>query len=154
MDISTRMRYWETFADFITRESIGLRFRGPYESTSKELLFNVGGGEGIELRAWMDEEKDRIEVMLYLTGSEKQARFNSLESMRDEINGSFKGEDLEWRQPISHTPRTPNGSIALIRRDTNLENRGDWDTQHKWLAEMLVRFDEVFRPIVPVLKAM
>lgn len=154
MDISTRMRYWETFANYIKRESIGLQFWGPYESTSKELLFDVDGGEGIELRAWMDEENDRIEVMLYLTGSKKRARFNSLGSMRDEINGSFDGEDLEWRQPISHKPRTPNGSIALIRRDANLGNRSDWDTQHKWLAEMLVRFDEVFRPIVPVLKAM
>lgn len=142
------MRYWKTFASYVKRENIGLQFRGPYESTSKELLFNVGGGEGIELRAWIDEGKDRIEVMLYLTGPKKQARFNSLESMGSELNDSLKGEDPEWRPPVGHAPRTPSASIALIRRNANLEDRSDWNSQHEWLSEKLVRFDEVFRPVV------
>ena len=92
----------------------------------------------------MNTREQLIAVCFYLTGSEKDARYDALLSMQTEIDAAFRGDNLEWRQPSSRAA----GYIALIKQNVDPLDESDRETQFVWLQQKLERFDAVFRPIV------
>ena len=95
-----QLRYWNEFLAHVRRSGkdvIGAR--GPYKSTANELLVNVGGGDGVELRAWMDRRDGFIAVSLYLTGARKHGVYQTLLETRREIDDKLRSVRLgsPWR---------------------------------------------------------
>ena len=77
---------------------------GPYETTGNELRVNIGGGVGVELRAWMDKRDGFIAVSLYLYDAGKYDAYRSLEMKRSAIDAALGDQVLEWRQPGAGRP--------------------------------------------------
>lgn len=144
--VDKQVRYWNDFLAFARRqgnEIVGAR--GPYESTANELLVNVGGGAGVDLRAWMDRRKGFVALALYLYDEGKHDAYRSLESKRSVIDASLGGRDTEWRQPGVGRPA---GYVAIMRRYADPMDESDWEDQFEWLQAKLERFSAVFQPIV------
>jgi len=143
--VDRQMRYWSEFGTHVRRNSNRMAgLPSPHPSTANELLVSIGGGDGVELRMWMNTREQLIAVCFYLTGSEKDARYDALLSMQTEIDAAFRGDNLEWRQPSSRAA----GYIALIKQNVDPLDESDRETQFVWLQQKLERFDAVFRPIV------
>ena len=144
--VAKQLRYWNEFRVHVRRNGKGVvGARGPYKSTSNELLENVGGGAGVVLRAWMNRRGGFIAVALYLYDAGKHDAYRSLEIKRSAIDAALGDEVSEWRQPLAGRPA---GYVALMRRYADPMDESDWETQFVWLQEKLERFDAVFRPIV------
>ena len=144
--VAKQLRYWNEFRAHVRCN--GDQFDclpRPNETTANELLVNIGGGVGVELRAWMDRRDGFIAVSLYLTGARKHDAYRSLEMKRSAIDAALGDEVSEWRQPGAGRPA---GYVALMRRNADPMDESDWETQFVWLQEKLERFDAVFRPIV------
>lgn len=144
--VDQQIRYWNDFLAFARRqgnEIVGAR--GPYESTANELLVNVGGGAGVDLRAWMDRRRGFIAVALYLYDEGKHDAYRSLETNRVAIDSALGGRGTEWRPPGVGRPA---GYVATMTRHADPMDESDWDDQFAWLQAELERFNAVFRPIV------
>ena len=144
--VERQMRYWNEFLAGARRsgnEIVGAR--GPYKSTSNELLVNVGGRSGVDLRAWTDRREGFVAVALYLRYEGKHNAYRSLEMQRLAIDAALGDQVSEWRQPGAGRPA---GYVALMRRYADPVDESDWETQFVWLQEKLERFVAVFRPIV------
>ncbi len=144
--VAQQLRYWNEFLAYVRRSGkdvVGAR--GPYKSTANELLVNVGGAAGVDLRAWMNRREGFIAVALYLYDAGKYDAYRSLEMKRSAIDAALGDQVSEWRQPGAGRPA---GYVALMRRYADPMDESDWETQFVWLQEKLERFDTVFRPIV------
>ena len=144
--VAKQMRYWNEFLARARRngnEIVGSR--GPYIPTSNELLVNVGGSTGVDLRAWMDRRDGFIAVALYLYDAGKHDAYRSLEMKRSTIDAALGDQVSEWRPPGTGRPA---GYVAPMMKYADPMDESDWETQFKWLNETLERFDRVFRPIV------
>ena len=144
--VAKQLRYWNEFRVHVRRNGKGVvGARGPYKSTSNELLENVGGGAGVVLRAWMNRREGFIAVALYLYDAGKHDAYRSLEMKRSAIDAALGDQVSEWRQPGAGRPA---GYVALMKKYADPTDESDWETHFVWLQEKLERFDEVFRPIV------
>ena len=144
--VDKQMHYWKEFLAHAQRNGNGITGAwGPHESTANELLVNVGGGSGIELRAWMDRREGFIAVALYLTGEGKHDAYRSLTMQRSTIDSALGDQSSEWRKPGEGRRA---GYVAMTQLFADPMEESDWPTQFKWLREKLERFDEMFSPIV------
>ena len=144
--VAKQMRYWNEFLARARRNGNEIvSSRGPYISTSNELLANVGGCAGVVFRAWMNRREGFIAVALYLYDAGKHDAYRSLEMKRSAIDAALGDQVSEWRQPGAGRPA---GYVALVKKYADPTDESDWETQFEWLNETLERFDRVFRPIV------
>ena len=144
--VERQMLYWNELLDRTRHngnEIVGAR--GPYESTSNELLVNVGGGTGVDLRAWTDRREGFVAVALYLRYEGKHEAYRSLEMQRSAIDSALGDQVSEWRRPGAGRPA---GYVAIMRRYADPMDESDWEDQFGWLQAKLERFEVVFRPIV------
>ena len=143
--VAQQLRYWNEFLAHVRRSGkdvIGAR--GPYKSTANELLVNVGGGDGVELRAWMDRRDGFIAVSLYLTGARKHGVYQTLLETRREIDEALSYGVSDWIHPGD--PEA--GYVAPMKKYADPTDEVDWPIQFEWLQDTLERFDAVFKPIV------
>ena len=144
--VERQMRYWNEFLDQARHngdEIVGAR--GPYKSTSNELLVNVGGGTGVDLRAWTDRREGFVAVALYLSYEGKHDAYRSLETKRVAIDSALGERGTEWREPGVGRPA---GYVTIMRRYADPMDESDWGDQFEWLQAKLERFNAVFGPIV------
>ena len=79
-------------------------------------------------------------------GEHGKPHFHLLKKDRVEIEKEI-GAKLVWREnPVERY-------ISLYQRGADLEDRQDWDRQHRWLYEQLETFYKVFSRRVKVLDA-
>ena len=144
--VERQMLYWNEFLARTQRSSNKIAgARGPYKSTSNELLVNIGGGSGIDLRAWMNRREGFIAVALYLYDAGKHNAYRQLEMKRSTIDDALGDQASEWLPPGLGRPA---GYVATTKKYADPMDEADWETQFVWLQEKLARFDTVFRPIV------
>ena len=144
--VDKQMRYWNEFLAYAQRKGNGIAgARGPYESTSNELLINIGGRAGVDLRTWMNRREGFVAVALYLYDVGKHDAYRSLEMKRSTIDAALGDQFSQWRPPGYGRPA---GYVALTQRFADPMDESDWPTQFKWLQEKLERFDVVFSPII------
>ena len=147
--VDQQMRYWDEFLTCMRRNGNEIAgARGPYESTSNELLVNVGGGTGVVLRAWTDRREGFIAVALYLTDEGKYHTYGLLEEHRQDIDAVLGGEVMEWRPPGVGRPA---GYVAISKRNADPTDESDWVNQFAWLQEKLERYSPTFSLIVKLL---
>ena len=101
------------------------------------------GHSGFGIHTWMSKEKRYICVGL-VKSPDAKSRFQRLRQNKAEIESEV-GAELSWED----NPKRCN--IRHYRRDTDVENRQDWDRQHQWIYEQLEIFYRVFGPRVQAL---
>ena len=105
--------------------------------------FAVGrSGFGIHTKASKMEKY--VCIGLTVKGTRGRSHFERLRQNKIEIESEI-GAELEWQENPSEN------FIRLYRRDTNPEDRQDWNRQHQWLYEKLEIFYSVFVPRVKAL---
>ena len=138
-------RFWERFSNLIERRSSSVKLAKP----KAQHWINSGlGKSGFHLSAGLHSTKKQIHVELYLSQDDAKPHFHLLKQQQSLIEGSL-GINLDWRE----LPNKQASRILTILANTDPTDENDWPRQQAWLADTLVKFDEVFRPIVHELDA-
>ncbi len=100
------------------------------------------------LETTINKREKWICVDLTLMGPDAKPHFCLLERDKADIEKEV-GAKLEWEERYGKKQSYISRSLEEI----DLENRGDWDSQHQWLCEQLEIFHKVFSPRVKALDA-
>ena len=84
-------------------------------------------------------------VYLNLSGPNAEAHYQLLRDQREEIEDAL-GFKLEWK-------KGPNQRNLVLRREGDTTDQVQWPEQHRWLLSTLLKFDQVFRPLVKKIDA-
>lgn len=139
-----QQRYWAALGEFIGRNNLNIRPQKPLPQHWTN--FSVGRS-GMNLAATVNSVEQRIGVELYLSSLESKEQFKLLEQNKSDIEKEINAK-LEWQE----LPGRKAARIALYRQDVDPTDEKDWSNQHEWLAEQVVKFNSVFRPLVKDLK--
>lgn len=139
-----QQKYWAGLGEFIRRNNVNLRPQKPLPQNWTN--FSIGKS-GMNLAATVNSVDQEIKVELYMLNSEAKEQFKQLQENRVIIEKEI-GAELEWQE----LPGRKAARIALYKESVDPTDEGDWLNQHKWLAEQLVKFNAVFRPLVKSLK--
>jgi hypothetical protein len=90
-----------------------------------------------------NSREKRLGVELYINDAESKSQFAALLAQRKSIESKL-GFELDWQElPDAHACR-----IAYWRPDSPIEDESKWKTYQEWIAEHILKMDEVLRPIV------
>ena len=81
-----------------------------------------------------------VRVELYISGERASGYLALLNEQKDQIEQEL-GYQLDWGD---QSDDARDKRISRYKRDINLENRLDWDSQHKWIATNLNAMHQVF----------
>jgi hypothetical protein len=139
-----QLEFWTKFAESVRENSKIIR---PQKPTPQHWMNMALGRSGIHLSAIAsaynsvsgdyDEGEIRAQVTIEQVTLAKEW-FAQLEAHKAAIEKEF-GQPLIWYNP-------PNARVCRIyvRRDAKLEDRSQWDAQHRWLRENLEALHRVF----------
>ena len=109
--------------------------------------FGIGNSQ-FRLDAGTSATKKWIYVSLTLRGSNAKPHFHLLERDRVDIEEEI-GAELEWDEKEGRK----QNYIRFFLYDTDPEDHGDWNRQHRWLCDQLETFYKVFSQRVKELNA-
>lgn len=138
-------RYWTELGTFLEGRDSPLSIKTPLAESWA--TFRLGRGHS-QLEAIVSKQKNRLRVSVRLRGPDAKAHFHLLRQQAAGIEQAI-GAQLDWAE-------LPNNEVSVIRVDqavNDLLNEEDWPRQHAWLADMLERFNRVFRPLMQELDA-
>ena len=133
-----REKFWNDFRAYLTEIKSPLK---PMKMPPRSYLTFSLGISGFKLSAMREVKKRHIGVRLYISGPDATAHFYRLIAQREAIEREL-GTPLEWTESFGQNPCR----VTLRKDDIDLTDEDEWPHQHKWLAEMLERFTEVFVP--------
>ncbi len=139
-----QQKYWAALGEFIGRNNLNIRPQKPLPQHWTN--FSIGRS-GMNLAATVNSIEQRIGLELYLSNSDSKEQFKQLELNKAEVEKNINAK-LEWQE----LPGRKAARIALYKQDVDPTDEKDWVNQHEWLAEQLVKFNAVFRPLVKELK--
>ena len=87
--------------------------------------------------------ENRIGAELFIRGENAKQYFALLLEQKEEIEQEIR-ETLSWED----LPERIGCRIAFYKDDVDPTKESDWQEQHQWMADTLMRFDRVFRPRV------
>lgn len=105
------------------------------------------GRARMSVAAVVNRQHNYVRVELYMSGWKAKGRYQQLLQQKATIEKDY-GQPLDWQE----MPGQQSSRIAIIRPDSDIEDRSDWPAQHRWLAEHVKRFHEVFRARAAALK--
>ena len=135
-----QQRYWAALGEYITRNNLSIRPQKPLPQHWTN--FSIGRS-GMNLAATVNSVEQRIGVELYLSNDGAKEQFKQLEQNKSNIEKDIAAK-LEWQE----LPGRKGARIVLYKQDVDPSNEKDWNSQHEWLAEQLVKFNSAFRPLV------
>ena len=143
MTKSERKDYWRRFLERLRREGLLLTEREPYESTWQ--IIDEWSRHKIRLSARLNAEEHWIHIDLTFSGPNRLAHFDRLsrESGRipRDVVATISVRSEKWER--DH-PDHPGECWIYLRRAADPMNAGERDAQHKWLAQTLEVFRQVF----------
>jgi len=139
-----QQRYWAALAEHIERNSLNIRPQKPLPQHWTN--FSIGRS-GMSLAATVNSVEQRIGVEIYLSNDRAKDQFKQLEYQKTRIEAGID-EQLEWQE----LPERKGARIALYKQDVDPTDEIDWLNQHEWIADRLVKFNSVFRPLVRELR--
>ena len=101
------------------------------------------GRTDFHVEATVSKQKNWVNVHLRLRGPDSKAHFHLLHDRREMIEQQMQ-HALHWQE----LPANELSRIDISREVDNVLDEDDWPRQHAWLADMLERFHQVFRPLV------
>ena len=135
------LEYWTALKSSVDRRDSSIKFRKPQPECW--MGFAVGRS-GFGIHAWVGKMERYVCIGLTVKGPHGRSHFKRLRQKKIEIESKI-GAELEWQENPSEN------YIRLYSRDTNLEDRQDWNRQHQWLYEKLEIFYSVFKERVKAL---
>lgn len=141
-----QLAFWTAFKEYLGQTG-PLRVGKP--RATNVMPFSIGKS-GFELIATANSYNEgtkawepNIQVQLALNRNTSNDDFATLEGQRDEIEKRL-GHLLVWNNP------GPDVRLKRIyvRNVTDFADHGQWSTQHSWLKQQLLKFKEVFEPLV------
>ena len=137
--------YWTALQEHLEERNGVINPVAP--SRDSWVSFGVGRS-GFWLSASASVRDKWISVSLTLAGRDGKPHFYLLEGDKVDIEEEI-GAELEWDEKQGRK----QNYISLSLEDIDLEDRQDWNRQHRWLCEQLEAFHSVFSPRVKVLDA-
>ena len=137
--------YWREFRKVMEERGGTVKPANP--TPNIERYFPLGK-TGFSLYAAAVRSIGRIDVGLFIRGSDAKRRYNELASEKDEIEREA-GERFSWEE----RPDKAGCVVALRREDCDLWDRAGWPEQHDWLYEKLQLFHKTFAARVKRLDA-
>ena len=134
-----RKKFWAQFRNYISQRGSQLQPRK--RKSTRYLVFDIGR-QSFAMSAWRNQRDRLCCIELYMTGKNASAHFCLLKEEREEIESEF-GESLVWQEKYKN--------VVVSQSFDNLTDESDWPNQHKWLADNLEKFNEIFRPRVKAL---
>lgn len=143
----SRVDYWAAFATALRAKNWPVSLRDEPPRTGF-YCFTLDSKRGVYLYAYRDAMRKCIGVYigLALAGPIAKIVFDTWKSERADIEARF-GDQLDWKE--LQPPR--NYHIQFDLRGVDPVNRGDWNHQHDWLSDKLLRLYNVFHPRVNAL---
>lgn len=141
-----QFRYWSALAELLKQRNGSVRSQTP--AARQWMRFSIGRGNSAWIGASMNTRTRTICVDLTLQAPEAAAWFEVLKADRAAIEAAI-GAPLDWDEGVNRMRRL----IALYRPDSDATDETDWPTQHRWFADMLERFNAVFRPRLQAMPA-
>ena len=138
--------YWTGLRDLLKERSSVIK---PTEPSAKYWMSFAIGRSKFRLDASASVRGKWICVSLTLRGPEAKPHFYLLKRDKVDIEREI-GAELEWDEKHG---RKRNYINLSSQEEIDLEDRGDWDSQHEWLCEKLEIFHNVFSPRVKTLDA-
>ena len=135
------LEYWTALKNYFEgreERNSDIKFRKP--QPQNEMGFAIGRSD-FQLATLASRDKLHICVSLMVKGTHGRSHFDRLKMSKTEIKRE-SGHELKWE------PNPKENNIRLYLKDTDLEDRDDWERQHQWLCEQLETFHKVFKPRV------
>ena len=140
-----QLRYWTAFRALMESRESPVRFPSPRAAH----WINCGIGRSFAtLVPTVNSRDNLIGVEIYLKPPHAKAFFHLLAQDKPAIEAEL-GEALDWQE----LPTKKGARVFLGKEDTDPSDEADWPRQHAWLADVLERFNRVFRPRIAQLDA-
>ena len=140
------LEYWTALGDLLEQRDGIIKHIKP--ESRYYLYVNIGGDSQFRLDAAASVRKKWIYIALTLRGSNAKPHFHLLEREKADIEKEI-GLELGWE--IDH--KRKQNYIRFFLYNTDPEDRGDWNRQHRWLCDQLETFYKVFLRRVKELNA-
>lgn len=135
--------YWKQLREFLLDRDGDVK---PRKARPQNWATFAVGRSGFVLKASVHTQKKFVKVLLGCRGKHAEAHFNLLKQDRENIEKEL-GEELRWVE----LPKHQASRIELRLQDADPTDESDWPRQHKWLADKLEAFHEVFAERVKAL---
>ena len=131
--------YWTAFGEYLEQRNGVMKPRAPQpDQWIGAFTFKKTGGCTLYLT--INKTDSWIRVAVYTPGERGEAYFHLLEQDKTKIEAEI-GNKLKWENKEENTT---DRFISLYLYGVDLENRQDWDRQHKWICKQLETFHRVF----------
>lgn len=135
-----QLKFWQSLIEFMRNAAPRIKPRTP---RAQHWLTCSVGRVGMHLSTTVNSKTARLGVELYIDDTESKSLFAALLAQRKIIESKL-GFELDWQElPDAHACR-----IAYWCPESPIEDESRWKAYQKWIAEHLLKMDEVFRPIV------
>ena len=136
-DVRSRyFRYWSAFLDS-HGEQISL---GERKAQAKSRHIFPVGRRGVRINSGIRNEGKSLQVQFRMVKKDAGELYQSLVAQKSAIERELAGITLHWEAP------TPDKQRAYIStsKEADIADESDWKNQHKWFADMVLKFNSVF----------
>ncbi|WP_417522950.1 DUF4268 domain-containing protein [Marinovum sp.] len=137
---SQRLAYWHALGTLISSTSGSIKPAPPTENTW--ISHDIGFTEA-SLNVALVPSTGVVRVEIFMDGDRPHDLFDALRQRRSEIEDEV-GRDMVWEEKANVRRR----KIYVMNDGFDLRARSTWDRQHSWIRDMVVRFYEVFVPLL------
>ena len=135
-----QLKFWQALIKSMEKTAPTIKSRTP---RAQHWLTCSIGRSGMQLSITANSREERLGVELYIDDAESKSQFAALRAQRKSIESKL-GFELDWQElPDAHACR-----IAHWYPESPIEDESRWGEYQDWIAEHLLKMDEVFRPIV------
>ncbi|HMP61664.1 MAG TPA: DUF4268 domain-containing protein, partial [Phenylobacterium sp.] len=139
-----QQRYWQALRALLLETKSKVR---PQKAHPQHWASYALGRSGTWLSACVNSQKKSVWVEFAFYGPPGKVWFDELLTRKAEIEAKV-GQPLDWQRMDGKKM----SRIALHRANSDFTKEEDWPAQHRWLADTLGRFHEVFRPYALALR--
>lgn len=141
-----QLEYWTAFREYAIEQAVRIKPTKPLPQHWMNISLGRSGFTLLAISSTLNSEKqssNRGEIRAELqimqkTAEDSKGYFYLLKQQENVIETEF-GESLIW----DSQPKRKSCLIS-IRKSVDLNNRDDWECQHRWLVEKLDRMHTVF----------
>jgi hypothetical protein len=138
-----QQKFWTALVERLAKCAPQIR---PQKPRPQHWLNNSIGRSGFALNITANTREERLGVELWLHDAEAKKHFAGLVAQKSIIESNL-GFDLDWQE----LPDAQACRIATWYSDASLDDESRWHEYLDWLAQRLVKMDQVLRPVVKAL---